>query len=202
MNKYAGIVILNGSGGSGKDTFIEMVAQLSAKKGHTAHRISTIDPIQKAMMAYLGWDGETKEKKERRMMHEMKMSWSKNMDGPFLHVLKSLTGCLHEQTKSYGSVVSIYFLLSREPSEIGRMVEFYSEFLPVTTALIQRRWGRKFGNAADDNAHDYKYDEVIKNYADKDNLMIKASEFPFKVSPIKENMTEEMLQKYEIDEKD
>lgn len=163
-----GIIILNGSGEAGKDTFIKFFCRNCP--GMRVRRISTIDPVQTAMRLHLGWDGETKDKAHRRMMHEIKKSWSKNLDGPFKYVLNLVTFDMERRLRLGYGEDTVHFILAREPEEITKMVKMYNKVVPVTTVLIKRRRNEKYGNSSDDNVTDYTYDKVIRNDSDLDTF--------------------------------
>lgn len=64
LNKH--IFIINGSGGVGKDTFVEMVqVELNniLKKFHTVINFSSVDKV-KEIAKEIGWDGKNQKKIE------------------------------------------------------------------------------------------------------------------------------------------
>ena len=70
MKKKA--VIINGFGGVGKDTFIEMVHYKARFMHNTlVSTYSSVDKVKQAAIT-LGWDGKSKTEKDRRFLHELK----------------------------------------------------------------------------------------------------------------------------------
>src|SRR5574344_92768 len=63
MKKY--IIIINGTGGSGKDTFVDMVS-----KYHKVYNVSSIDKV-KEIAKMIGWNGG-KTDKDRKFLSDLK----------------------------------------------------------------------------------------------------------------------------------
>ena len=69
----ARIVIINGSGGSGKSTFVRLCKEiLESQTNWNVLELSTVDWV-KAVAQFAGWDG-SKEEKDRKFLHELKMA--------------------------------------------------------------------------------------------------------------------------------
>ena len=68
MNKH---IAINGSNGSGKDTFVEFCLDYihSAYDNIEVHNISTIDPVKNVAKVF-GWDG-VKDNKSRTFLVEL-----------------------------------------------------------------------------------------------------------------------------------
>ena len=62
------IFIINGSGGTGKDTFCNMIRDYS---GHDTYIISSVDDIKKKAQL-MGWDGVSKTDKDRKFLSDLK----------------------------------------------------------------------------------------------------------------------------------
>ena len=56
------IFIINGSGGTGKDSFCNIIKQYS---GHDTYTISSANRTKKIAMDVFGWDGISKNEKSR-----------------------------------------------------------------------------------------------------------------------------------------
>ena len=95
MNKN--IIVINGTGGSGKDTFVEYVSKYAK-----VYNFSSVDKV-KEIAKLIGWTG-TKTDKDRK----------------FLSDLKKLT------TNYNSSNYEIMFIHIREPEEIQRVVDNFS----------------------------------------------------------------------------
>lgn len=154
------IIIINGTGGSGKDTFINYI-QLFASE--PIANLSTVDQI-KRVAVILGWNGD-KDEKSRKLLSNLKDLWTNYCDGPFNDILTRI-----EKTNA-----KICFVHCREPNEIKRFVEYYGN--NCLTLLIKRKNHQTKGNHADENVENYNYDIIIENDSDITNLQKKAVSF-------------------------
>lgn len=154
------VIIINGTGGSGKDTFVENVMKISTVN---IDNISTVDKV-KEVAIMLGWGGD-KEERSRKFLSDIKDLWSEYCDGPYYNVLERI-----EKTNS-----EIIFVHCREPEEIGKFAKYYGE--QCTTLLIKRTDHQTRGNHADENVENYSYDTVIDNDSDLMALQRKAIAF-------------------------
>ena len=78
------IFIINGSGGVGKDTFVELVSTElndTLKKFHTVENFSSVDKV-KEIAIEIGWDGKKREK-DRKFLSDLKNLSSNYCDMPF-----------------------------------------------------------------------------------------------------------------------
>ena len=153
------IVIINGTGGSGKDTFIEY-----ASKYAKVMNFSSIDKV-KEIATLIGWNGE-KTEKARKFLSDLKKLTTDFNDMP----LNSLKEKVEEFNNSDDEIL---FLHIREPEEILRAVkEFYA-----LTLLIKREGLENIqSNISDSNVDNYNYDYIIINDT-LYNLDIKAKQF-------------------------
>ncbi len=60
------VIIINGMGGSGKDTFVEFCAKHGA-----VTNISSVDKVKEAAKILVGWDG-AKDEKSRKLLVDLK----------------------------------------------------------------------------------------------------------------------------------
>lgn len=151
------VVIINGSGTSGKDTVASIVNK--HVNNTFVYNISSIDRVREAARI-LGWTGE-KFDHDREFLHQLKMLASKFYDHSFLYML--------QKQESYKTVYQcnmsmIGFFHVREPEEIDK---FRNELIKrgdkVITLLITRDNVAQFSNEADKNVSEYQYDYVIDN---------------------------------------
>lgn len=165
MDKNLKVVIINGAGGVGKDTFIQF-----CKDFVEVHSVSSVDVIKKAARV-LGWSGG-KQLQDRKFLSELKDLSSWYNDLPFVYLKKSYANMIKRGEKG------ILFFHIREPREIERAKETFS----ATTVLIKRKNLRtEYGNHADDNVEKYKYDYVISNNGTLDDFSLKAEKFVFDI---------------------
>lgn len=156
------LVIINGTGESGKDAVCDIAYDLLGGRVRT---FSTIDPV-KRLAAYTrdiycrcGWDLE-KDEKGRRFLSDLKDVWNHYNQGPYIIACETVKAIDHpNQSES----PDICFLHSREPSEIGNLKHDLVMFNPVTL-LVRRPGGRQaWGNHTDDDVECYDYDYELDN---------------------------------------
>lgn len=144
------VIVINGQGGSGKDTVCKIIA-----KRFNVMNISTVDPI-KDIAAYAGWTGE-KTDAARKMLADLKQVFITYNDLPLNYVLK-------KQREFLDSAAEIMFVHCRESEEIKKIVD--NSLLKAVTLLIRRHDNafthkyKTFGNHADDDVEQYDYDFV------------------------------------------
>lgn len=160
------VIIINGHGGAGKDTFIKFFAEHAGPQ--FVENFSTVDYI-KEIATKLGWEG-TKEDESRRylsLLKEMATYWA---DIPFKDTLKQIE-VFHDECVEFGvDSRAFIFIHCREPKEIQRLVDALSPKYPVYTLLIRRRGLGYYGNPSDDNVDKYDYDFIIENNYNLENL--------------------------------
>ena len=156
MNKQ--VFIINGSGGVGKDAFIELI-NLSKVNYSSVTEIKRIAEI-------IGWDGR-KTERNRKFLSDLKLLCTDYNNLPF-NSMKNQVDMFMESDNE------IMFLHIREPEEIEKArVAFNAKTLlikrdsvaPITT------------NMADANVNNYKYDIVLENNGTLSDLQNKVNEF-------------------------
>lgn len=160
------VVIINGRGGSGKDTVCSICRELVGDK---CGSLSTITLVKDwAEMMFLvsgkyGWNGE-KDVKGRRLLAQLKDAWQEYDEGPRKDVV--------DQTRWFGKIwgdEGLIFIHSREPQDILELKEALKEFNPITL-LVSRPGIGDHGNHADDNVECFGYDYEIANIGSLDDL--------------------------------
>lgn len=167
MDKY--IFIINGSGGVGKDTFVELVStELNdrLKKFHTVVNFSSVDKV-KEIAKEIGWDGK-KTEKDRKFLSDLKILCSDYCDMSF----QSMRNKVLEFTKDKTS--KALFLHIREPEEIARAAK---EFGAKTILITRNSVNHIVSNIADKNVFDYEYDFTIENNGTVEDLKDKVKDF-------------------------
>lgn len=151
------IVIINGQGGCGKDTFVEYCE--SVAKGYV-FSVSMVDGIKKIAES-LGWTGG-KTLKDRKFLSDLKDLSAKYNDFPFINVEKEIG----ERLDFIKNVTNIpinkvvCFVHAREPEDIQRWIE---EHNAITLLIRREEIEGNYGNHADDGVFDIDYDYVIYN---------------------------------------
>lgn len=163
------IIIINGRGGVGKDTFVEMVkvAALSVsdsrKNCPKIFNLSTITGV-KRIATQIGWNGE-KDEKSRKLLSDLKDLLSQYNDFPVTELKKEIKGIPDN---------SVTFIHSREPEEIARLRQ---ELGAMTLLIRNSRVPIITSNHSDRDAENYAYDLVIENEGTFGDLSEKASIF-------------------------
>ncbi len=140
------IIIINGTGGSGKDTFVEMT-----KKYTKVFNFSSIDKV-KEIATLIGWKG-TKTEKDRKFLSDLKKLTTEYNDLAFNSIKEAVE-------KFRNSPDELMFIHIREPEEIKRAVESFN----AQTLLIKREGLDNINsNYSDASVDNYNYDYVINN---------------------------------------
>ncbi len=146
------VLVINGSGGVGKDTLCYLAARY-----FKVENISSITPI-KEIAATCGWNGE-KDDRARRFLSDLKQLTVAYNDYPTNWIYEKYTAFLKSDAE-------ILFVHIREGEEIRKFVEKTKG--DAKTLLIrggkrfQKRDGN-FGNRSDDEVENYTYDYYFLN---------------------------------------
>ena len=149
MNKT---FIINGTGGVGKDTFIDFIEEyLFHNTGYYVSNISSVDGIKEIARFNFGYKGE-KTTEWRKSLSDLKDIQTRMCNGPFYFMLEEWR--LNNERDSGFSFFHI-----REPEEI----EKFKTETGAKTILIKRNGFKTTGNHADENVEKYEYDYIIEN---------------------------------------
>lgn len=164
------IVVINGSGGVGKDTFIDLC------HGHVkCSRVSSVDLVKEAA-EILGWDGN-KDNMSRKFLSDLKDLSTSYNNQPYKYI-KCVINMFYNEPDT-----KILFVIIREPSEISKIKNQIND---IYTLLITRpNIDKIVSNHADAEVENYLYDYVIENIGTIEDLEKKAEEFIFKLSKSK-----------------
>ena len=144
------VIIINGSGGVGKDTLCGF-----AMKHYRCMNTSAIIPI-KEMAAMAGWRGE-KTDAARKFLSDLKQLTVEYSDYPTRWLMARYREFLQSEAE-------ILFVHIREGSEIKKLTDSVkAEGGRAVTLLIRRGEGRHYGNPSDDNVENYNYDFIYQN---------------------------------------
>jgi len=144
------IIIINGTGGVGKDTLCEFAA-----RHYRVKNVSSITPVKEIARRYGGWNGE-KDAKSRKFLADLKQLFVDYNDMPFHYLCGECDAFLKSENE-------ILFVHIREGGEIAKLKEYAGK--TCVTLLVERDMGGTacWGNEADDNVRDYPYDFVYHN---------------------------------------
>lgn len=164
------VVFINGKGKSGKDTFIDICAEILNE------RVLSIDSVifVKKAAKILGWNGE-KDNKSRKFLSDLKKLSVEYNNQPLDYLMFSI---LKEKEKNNNTLI---FLHIREPEEIYKMIEKLEENSLEYHTLLMIRDEMKLNNCSDDEVNLFQYDYIILNDKDLIFLKNKAREFLKKI---------------------
>ena len=181
------VVIINGSGGSGKDTVVNNCANFLKEYNIVVHNYSTVTRIKKIMLKYLGWEA-TKTEKDRKCMSDLKKVCKQYNNMPFYDVTNRIneTKYIHDK--------KVYFIHSREPEEIQEFIDYFNKdksIGKVLTLVVTRPNYQILTNESDRRIKEFHYDYVIDNDQTIMSLNYKSKLFSKKL--VKEFLKMEML---------
>ena len=156
------IVIINGSGGVGKDTFVEFCSEFTNVKN-----ISSVDKVKEAAKVLVNWNGEKDEKSRKFLSDLKKMSIDYN-NYPMVYIKEQAAEFKQNEEQT------IMFIHIREKSEIQKVKE---EVGAKTLLITSTRVEKITTNASDANVEDYNYDCYISNDGTLEELKEKAKKF-------------------------
>ena len=140
------IIIINGTGGSGKDTFVEFTMKYAK-----VMNFSSIDKV-KEVAKVIGWDGG-KTEKDRKFLSDLKRLTTEYNDMAFNSIADAV---LVFKNSDY----EIMFIHIREPEEIKRAAQAFN----AKTLLIKREGLANIAsNYSDASVENYDYDYKIEN---------------------------------------
>ena len=161
-NMQKQIIIINGTGGSGKDTFVDFVSQYIP-----VYNFSSIDLIKEVgslqiyknvkgleWLAEYGWQGQ-KTEKDRKFLSSLKSAWEEYNNLPMIATEKAIDAFMNSEKE-------IMFIHIREPKNIEQTIKTLGG--GVSTLLIKRaNYENICSNESDKNVDNYTYDYIIYN---------------------------------------
>ena len=168
------VVLINGIGGSGKDTFVKFCQELLETDSlvNRCLNVSTVDYV-KEIAGYCGWNGE-KDPASRKFLSDLKKTMTEWRDLPVMDV-KAQLNRFSQICRWNGVEDTVAFVHCREPEEIARLVTE----LKATTLLVRRESAEnvKQINDSDNNVLNYDYDYIVRNEGTLDDLKESARVF-------------------------
>lgn len=148
------VVIINGVGRSGKDTFVNMCKLIDPK----IHNVSTVDAV-KEIARKMGWHDD-KSEKGRILLSSLKEIWDNYNHGATDVTVKRARKYL-DLLQELG-LDSHVFIHCREPEKIDELKTLFD--VPVITLLIRNDNVPTIeSNPSDKNVENYDYDVVVTN---------------------------------------
>lgn len=155
------IVIINGTGGAGKDTFVSFCSEVTG-----VLNVSTVDKVKEAAKVLVGWNGE-KDEVSRKLLVDLKQLSIAYNDAPTKYISK-----MAEEFRNSND--NLMFVHIREAEEIEKA----KKLLNAKTLLITNpRVKLITSNDSDGKVNEYQYDYYIINDGTLEDLKNKASEF-------------------------
>ena len=153
------IIIINGSGGCGKSTFVKLCNEIDSR----VVELSTIDDIKTQSIKAKWWNG-IKDDKGRELLSNLKDILTQYDNIPFKKVVEEVNSLNNK----------IIFINSREPEEIHK---FKQELNAITLLIKNPNVPKITTNHADANVECYDYDYAIINDGSLDDLKHKGEVF-------------------------
>lgn len=155
------IIVINGSGGVGKDTFVEYCSKYTE-----VLNISSVDKVKEAANVLTGWAGE-KDEKSRKLLSDLKEIGIQYNDAPF----KYITNMVEEFKNSDKQLMFIHI---REAQEIEKCKK---SFGANTILITNKNVSSITTNHSDKDVLEFNYDYHIENDGTLEELEEKAKEF-------------------------
>lgn len=177
-NNNLKVFVINGSGGSGKDTFYDCIKQLATEKDrfYYVKSIYTSTPA-KQWAKKMGWDG-SKLPSDRRFLCNLKDMLDYWNNATYNHIKDYFSS--YYVTQFYHCYnKSILFIHAREEKDIVWIKNYcLNKGISCKSILIKRPNTTKKGNHADDNVEQYiNYDYTIINDGTLKEFKKKAQNF-------------------------
>lgn len=146
VSRMKKIVVINGTGGCGKDTFVELCS-----KYISVYNFSSIDKV-KEIAKIIGWTG-TKHDKDRKFLSDLKKLTTEYNDMSFESIKEAINIFNNNNFE-------LMFIHIREPEEIKRVVEEFKAY-----SLLIKRENQELikTNYSDASVFNYDYDYIIEN---------------------------------------
>lgn len=146
------VYIINGPGGSGKDTFVNYIIKKFPEK--KIYNFSTIDAIKDILYSF-GWNGEKNEitRETLSTLKSIIKNWSENI----FHINFEIN--MIENLFKNKSYPDILFIHCREPEAIAAIKKRYN----AKTILVVREGIQEFHNKSDKEVYNFNYDLIINN---------------------------------------
>lgn len=119
------VIVINGSGGSGKDTLVNIIAE------HASFAVNNIDSVAKVKECALalGWNG-VKDERGRRLLSDIKQVAIDNGDIPLKYCVSEI------ETMRFHPLQVISFVHIREPEEIFKLRTALGNKYTIKTLLV------------------------------------------------------------------
>lgn len=180
------VIIINGSGGKGKDTFAKLCLKLAYDSNNSTIDENTLISLQimcnidsvnlvKSLAIIAGWDG-SKTESNRKFLSDLKDLLSSWDDVPYKETIKNINTAI-KNINDFNNGDGLIFVHSREPKEIQRYVNYFGYNTCHTLLVKNPNVPTVTSNHADKDVENYRYDFVVYNNKDLESLEDKAKLF-------------------------
>lgn len=157
------LIVVNGVGTCGKDTFINFCKEITK-----CYNYSTIDYYKKLAKEYFGWD-EVKDEKGRKLLSDLKIASIIYNNMPMKLLEAEYNKICNEENEN------IFFCVCRDIQDIEYIKANYKN---AYTLLIKNdNVPNITSNDGDANVFNYNYDYIIENNGTLEELKDKARDF-------------------------
>ena len=169
------LIIINGLGGSGKSSFIELCWHYCEKeKVGIVRELSTVDYVKK-IARLCGWDG-SKSEHNRIFLSDLKKAFAKWDNTPIKTIFNEITNTIAKNPEEKNF---FFFVNSREPEDIKQILSIEQEKGYRVATLKVERSGLKTNEVPEliNDIINMKSDYFIKNNGTIDDLKSEAKDF-------------------------
>lgn len=161
--KNVPLIILNGSGGVGKDSFVNACANYVSLENY-----STITYYKEIAKEKFNWDG-IKDEKGRKLLSDLKRASIEYNNLP-----------LKQFQKEYDEIndmhlVDMFICMCRDIDDIKKIKILYPH--TITVLVTNKNVSDIHSNVGDDNVYNWYYDYIIANDGDLNDLNESAKTF-------------------------
>lgn len=160
------VVIINGNGGCGKDTFVRMIQKINP----SVENISTIDSV-KEIAKKMNWTGD-KSEQGRKFLSDLKRLWDDYNCGATDAAVKKVNS--HIRMMNSYDLDGLVFVHCREPENIELLKVKLSQYEIITLLITNKNVKLILSNPSDANVENFGYDYVISNDGTLEELQEKA----------------------------
>lgn len=177
------VLIINGMGGSGKDTFVKYL------RNYVDLFHCSIADLPKKIATGLGWKGE-KDEKSRKLLSDIKLAIDNYNDANFTYIKNKI----NDATRAGYKLVCVDM---REANQIERAKKEFG----AITVFVDRDVPKILTNPADAGVYDYQYDYVIDNNGTLEELKQSAQTFAKELNK-EHGVTTKQTEDAEVDNKE
>ena len=160
------VVLINGSGGSGKDTLVNLITTY-LRFEFEIRNISTIDKVKK-IAKEMGWDGK-KDEAGRQFLADLKDVWTKYNNGANKETMNWIIA--YHADEMISAKEFLVFVHCREAESLKWFEEeLEKRKIDYCSILVKRDNIQLFQNSSDKFVENFNYDMTITNNGSLEDL--------------------------------